>query len=206
MSHSLPLSVLLTVVFTATAVGYLGFTVRPGSTGVSRLSDVFHVLMSVAMLAMPWSWGMTLAPPVLQVIVFAAATLFYLVLTLGHGPYGGHEHHGPGGSGRLVVAYHVVMMAAMIVMGVMMLPMASGTAMSMPGMDMTGGSGGLHAAWAGWTPIRWVLVVVFAAATVWLLVRVTASTRVRQHPLARLDGVLLLLMSAGMALSFIPTT
>jgi len=205
VSHSLPLSVLLTVVFTATAVGYLGFTFRPGSTGVSRLSDVFHVLMSVAMLAMPWSWGMTLAPPALQVIVFAAATLFYLVLTLGHGRYGGHEHHGPGGSGRLVVAYHVVMMAAMIVMGVMMLPMAGGAAMSMPDMDMTGGGGSLHAAWAGWTPIRWVLVVVFAAATVWLLVRVTASTRVRQHPLARLDGVLLLLMSAGMALSFIPT-
>lgn len=206
MSHSLPLSVLLTVVFAVTAVGYLGFTVRSGSTGVSWLSDVFHVLMSVAMLAMPWSWGTTLAPPVLQVVVFAAATLFYLVLTLGHGRYGGHAHHGPGGSGRLVVAYHVVMMAAMIVMGVMMLPMAGGTAMSMPDMDMTGGGGSMHAAWAGWTPIRWVLVVVFAAATVWLLARLTASARVRQHPLARLDGVLLLLMSAGMALSFIPTS
>lgn len=206
MSHSLPLSVLLTVLFTVTAIGYLGFAFRPGSTGVSRVSDVFHVLMSIAMLAMPWSWGMTLAPPTLQIIVFAVATLFYLVLTLGSGRYGSHEHHGPGGSGRTVLAYHVVMMAAMIVMGVMMLPMAGGAPMSMPEMDMGFGGHSMHASWPGWTPISWVLVALFAAATVWLLVRLIASARVRQPPLARLDGMLLLLMSAGMALAFIPTS
>lgn len=206
MSHSLPLSVVLTVLFTVTAVGYLGFASRPGSTGISRVSDVFHVLMSVAMLAMPWSWGMTLAPPTLQIIVFAVATLFYLVFTLGSGRYGSHEHHGPGGSGRLVLGYHVVMMAAMVVMGVMMLPRAGGAAMSMPEMDMSSGGHSMHGSWSGWTPISWILVVVFAAATAWLLVRLIASARVRQHPLARLDGVLLLLMSAGMALAFIPTS
>lgn len=206
MSHSLPLSVLLTVLFTVTALGYLGFAFRPGSTGISRASDVFHVLMSVAMLAMPWSWGMTLAPPTLQIIVFAVATLFYVVLTLGHGQYGGHAHHGPGGSGRLVLGYHVVMMAAMVVMGVMMLPMAGGAAMSMPEMDMGSGGHSMHGSWSGWVPISWALVVVFSVATVWLLARLIASARVRQHPLARLDGVLLLLMSAGMALAFIPTS
>ncbi len=206
MSHSLPLSALLTVLFTVTALGYLGFAFRPGSTGISRVSDVFHVLMSIAMLAMPWSWGMTLAPPTLQIIVFAVASLFYLVLTLGNGRYGSHEHHGPGGSGRLVLGYHVVMMAAMVVMGMMMLPMAGGAAMSMPEMDMGSGGRSMHGFWSGWTPTSWILVVVFAAATVWLLVRLIASARVRQHPLARLDGVLLLLMSAGMALAFIPTS
>jgi hypothetical protein len=205
VSHSLPLSVLLTVLFTVTALGYLGFAFLPGSTGISRVSDVFHVLMSVAMLAMPWSWGMTLAPPTLQIIVFAVATLFYLVLTLTRGRYGSHDHHGPGGSGRLVLGYHVVMMAAMVVMGVMMLPMAGG-AMSMPEMDMDSGGHSMHGSWSRWTPISWILVVVFAAATVWMLVRVIASARVLQHPLARLDGVLLLLMSAGMALAFIPTS
>lgn len=206
MSHSLPLSVLLTVLFTVTALGYLGFAFRPGSTGVSRVSDVLHVLMSIAMLAMPWSWGMTLAPPTLQIIVFAVATLFYLVLTLGGGRYGSHEHHGPGGSGRLVLGYHVVMMAAMVVMGVMMLPMAGGAAMSIPEMDMSSGGHSMHGSWTGWTPISWILVALFAAATIWMLVRLIASARVRQHPLARLDGVLLLLMSAGMALAFIPTS
>ncbi|NQX25638.1 DUF5134 domain-containing protein [Curtobacterium sp. VKM Ac-2852] len=206
MSNSLPLSVLLTVLFTVTALGYLGFSFRPSSTGVSRVSDVFHVLMSVAMLAMPWSLGMTLAPPTLQIIVFALATVFYLVLTLGSGRYGSHEHHGPGGSGRLVLGYHVVMMAAMVVMGVMMLPVAGGASMSMPEMDMTGRGHSVHASWSGWTPIAWILVVVFAVATVWLLVRLIASARIRQHPLARLDGVLLLVMSAGMALAFIPTS
>ncbi|OIH92385.1 DUF5134 domain-containing protein [Curtobacterium sp. MCBA15_001] len=206
MSHSLTLSVLLTVLFTVTAAGYLGFAFRPGSDGVSRVSDVFHVLMSVAMLAMPWAWGMTLAPPTLEIIVFAVATLFYLVLTLGSTRYGGHEHHGPGGSGRLVLGYHVVMMAAMVVMGVVMLPMAGGASMSMPGMNMTGSGHSMHASWSGWTSISWILVVVFAAATVWMLGRLIASAHVRQHPLARLDGVLLLLMSAGMALAFIPTS
>ena len=206
MSHSLPLSVFLTVLFTVTALGYLGFAFRPSSTGVSRVSDVFHVLMSVAMLAMPWSWGMTLAPPTLQIIVFALATVFYLVLTLGSGRYGSHEHHGPGGSGPLVLGYHVVMMAAKVVMGVMMLPMAGGVSMSMPEMDIAGSGHGSHVSWSGWTPISWVLVALFAAATVWLLVRLIASARIRQHPLARLDGVLLLLMSAGMALAFIPTS
>lgn len=206
MSHSLPLSGLLTALFTVTTLGYLGFAFRPGSTGISRVSDVFHVLMSIAMLAMPWSWGMTLAPPTLQIIVFAVATLFYLVLTLGGGRYGSHEHHGPGGSGRLVLGYHVVMMAAMVVMGVMMLPMAGGAAMSMPEMNMGSGGHSMHGSWSGWTPISWILVALFAAATVWMLVRLIASARVRQHPLARLDGVLLLLMSAGMALAFIPTS
>lgn len=205
MSHSLPLSALLTVLFTVTALGYLGFAFRPGSTGVSRVSDVFHVLMSVAMLAMPWSWGMTLAPPTLQIIVFAVATLFYLALTLGGGRYGSHTHHGPGGSGRLMLGYHVVMMTAMVVMGMMMLPMASGAAMSMPEMDMRSGGDSMHRSWSGWTPVSWILVVVFAAATIWMLARLIAPARVRQHPLARLDGVLLLLMSAGMALAFIPT-
>ena len=206
MSHSLPLSVLLTVLFTVTALGYLGFAFRPGSTGISRVSDVFHVLMSIAMLAMPWAWGMTLAPPTLQILVFGLATSFYLVLTLGSSRYGGHEHHGPGGSGRLVLGYHVVMMAAMTLMGVMMLPMAGGTSMSMPEMDMSSGGHGMHGSWSGWTPISWVLVVVFSVATVWMLARLIASARVRQHPRARLDGVLLLLMSAVMALAFIPTS
>ncbi|KQR32720.1 MULTISPECIES: DUF5134 domain-containing protein [Curtobacterium] len=206
MSHSLPLSVLLTVLFAVTAVGYLGFAFRPGSSGVARVSDVFHVLMSVAMLAMPWAWGMTLAPPTLQILVFGLATSFYLVLTLGSSRYGSHEHHGPGGSGRLVLGYHVVMMAAMTLMGVMMLPMAGGASMSMPEMDMTGSGHSMHTSWSGWTPVSWVLVVVFAIATVWMLVRLIASARVRQHPLARLDGVLLLLMSAGMALASIPTS
>lgn len=206
MSYSLPLSVLLTVLFTVTALGYLGFAFRPGSTEVSRLSDILHVLMSVAMLAMPWPWGLTLAPPTMQIIVFAVATLFYLVLTLGSGRYGSHEHHGPGGSGRLVLGYHVVMMAAMVVMGVMMLPMAGGAAMSMPEMDMGSSGHIVHVSWSGWTPISWILVVVFTATTLWILVRLTTSARVRQHPLARLDGVLMLLMSAGMALAFIPTS
>ncbi|QKS19429.1 DUF5134 domain-containing protein [Curtobacterium sp. Csp1] len=197
---------LLTVLFTVTALGYLGFAFRHGSTGVSRVSDVLHVLMSIAMLAMPWSWGMTFAPPTLQIIVFAVATLFYLVLTLGSSRYGSHEHHGPGGSGRLVLGYHVLMMAAMVVMGVMMLPMAGGAAMSMPEMDMSSGGHSMHGSWTGWTPISWILVALFAAATIWMLVRLIASARVRQHPLARLDGVLLLLMSAGMALAFIPTS
>jgi hypothetical protein len=206
VSHSLPLSVLLTVVFTVTAVGYLGFAFRPGTTGVPRVSDVLHVLMSVAMLAMPWSWGATLAPPTLQIIVFALGTLFYLVLTIGTGRYRDHGHHGPGGAGVLVSAYHVVMTASMVLMGVMMLPTVGGAAMTMPDMDMTGGGQGTHASWTGWTPVSWTLVVVFAVATVWLLVRLVGSARVRQHPLARVDGVLLLLMSAGMALSFIPTS
>jgi hypothetical protein len=203
VSYSQPVSVILTVLFSVTALGYLGFAFRPGGSGVTRVSDVLHVLMSVVMLAMPWPWGTALAPPTLQIIVFGLGTLFYLVLALGGARFGGHAHHGPGGSGRLVVAHHVVMMAAMVVMGVMMLPMAAGSSMSMPGMEMSG-SGSGTAMSGDWTVVSWVLVVLFAAATAWTLVRVVATARVRQHPFARVDGVLLLLMSAGMALAFIP--
>ncbi|PCN48190.1 hypothetical protein Csp2054_08530 [Curtobacterium sp. 'Ferrero'] len=204
MSHALPLSTALTVLFALTGAGYLAFACRPGSDGVARVSDVLHVLMSVAMLAMPWSWGMTVAPPVLQVVVFGIGTAFYLVLVLSGGRLGRHDHHGPGGSGRLVLGYHVLMMGAMVVMGVMMLPTGSGSAMSMPGMRMSSGHAMSGSTWSGWTPVSWAFVVLFGLATLWLLVRVATSARVRLHPLARVDGVLLTLMSAGMALAFIP--
>lgn len=204
MSFSLPTSIVLTVLFAVTTFGYLAFAFRPGNSGIARIGDVLHVLMSVAMLSMPWSWGTSVAPPALQIIAFGLGTLFYLVLTVDSARHAGHAHHGPGGSARLVLAYHVVMMGAMVVMGVMMLPMAGGAAMDMPGMHMPGSAGSGPSSGTAWTTVSWLLATVFAAATVWMLVRVVASARARLHPLARADGVLLLLMSAGMALAFLP--
>jgi len=110
------------------------------------------------------------------------------------------------------------MMASMVVMAVMMggWPVAgsSGGSMSgsMPGMSggsMNGMSGGTSSSRiatgsSGEQVLSWLFVVVFAAATIWLLVRVIgAISRGAGWPRWATDAVLLM-MSAGMALAFLP--
>lgn len=205
MSYSTPTSVVLTVVFAITAAGYLLFALRGRTNAVSRISDVLHLLMSIAMLAIPWGWGSVVAPPVAQIVVFSLATAFYLVLLVGGDRVGAHEHHGPGGSARLVVGYHVVMMAAMVVMGAMMTGMHPAAGSSMPGMSMGGSGGRMSGGMApGWSAVSWLLAVVFAVATLWLIVRLVGALRARAGRLAVADAALLTLMSAGMALAFVP--
>lgn len=200
MSFSPATAVILTVLFSVTGIGYLVRALRGGGGSIGRTSDVLHVVMSFAMLAMPWAWGMTVLPPVLQMFVFGLATLFFAGL-LFVGPTVGEatDHH----SGFGPLAYHVVMMGSMIVMAIMMNGMASGGGASMPGMVMSGSrvdTSGTDA-WTGVAGV--VFVVVFAAGAVWQLVRLVRPAHM--HPGARVNSALLLLMSGGMALAFVPS-
>lgn len=199
MSYSPAVSVILTIVFAVTGTGYLLRVVRGSGSGdgIGRMSDVMHVVMSMAMLAVPWSWGMTYLPPGLQMLVFGLATAFYLALFVA-GPVSAEatDHH----AGRATLAYHVVMMGSMIVMAVMMSGMGSGGSMSMPGMDMSGGATDMGGA-TSWTRVASVVfAVVLAAGALWQLVRLVRPAH--EHSGARVDAALLLVMSAGMALAF----
>lgn len=200
MSYSPAVAVILTVLFSVTGAGYLLRAIRD-SGAIGRTSDILHIIMSAAMLVMPWAWGMTFLPPLLQIVIFSLATLFFIGL-LFVGPVAGEatDHH----AGRASLVYHVVMMGSMIVMAVMMSGMSSGPAMTMPGMDMGNGSGmnmGASSAWTG--PLSVIFVAIFGAGALWQLVRLIRPPHL--HPGARANAALLLVMSVGMALAFIPS-
>lgn len=203
-----------TVWFTATGVVSLVALVR-SRTWSDRGSYFAHVLMSLSMAIMPWAWS-TAAPPLLQILVFTIAALWYVGLAVFRprthaGPEAGGHHSGP-----LLLAYHAAMMAAMVWMSALMTMMMGGSTgdgmpdhggMSMPGMDMAGGAmTGL------WQQPAWVVaitlgfVALFAVATVWFLVdlaRTPAGSR-GAAPLSPLVQTLLnLVMAIGMGSSFL---
>lgn len=103
------LSWLLTAVFAATGLWFLVRCVRsvagtpvPGITG--RVSCAACAVMSMAMIGMSWSWGMSL-PVWPQVAVFALATVWFAVLA---------THSRRPKSGRLPHVHNALMMAAVI--------------------------------------------------------------------------------------------
>ena len=199
MPYSPVVAVILTVLFSVTGIGYLVRAIRDGGGAIGRTSDILHIVMSIAMLAMPWAWGMTFLPPPLQMFLFGLATLFFVGL-LFVGPSAGEatDHH----SGCASLVYHVVMMGSMIVMAVMMSGMSSGSAMSMPGMDMGSGSGMDMSGSSAWTSVVSVIfVVIFAVGAIWQLIRLFRPAHV--HVGARTNAALLLAMSAGMAVAFV---
>jgi hypothetical protein len=201
------IALVISVLFAVTGVGYLVRAVVGGSDGVGRVSDLLHVLMSVAMLSMPWGWGMVF-PTTLQELVFGLATLFYVVLAVR--PTGSVDGHTSHHAGRGSLVFHALMMAAMVLMAVQMSgSMSAGASMSMPGMDMSSGSGsGVDTSGAAWTVLGWVLVVFFATAALrYLMVLVRPIGRgVRSIGVGgvRVNAALLLLMSVGTAIAFVP--
>ncbi|WP_123272099.1 DUF5134 domain-containing protein [Flexivirga caeni] len=201
------MSVLLTALFAGTAVGYALLGVWRRGDASAGVGDVLHVVMSAAMLSMPWSWGPKVAPPMVQVIVFGLATAYFLVLLVGGDRFASHTQHGVGGERQVLLGYHALMMAAMAVMGLMMRDMhgSAGSDHSMPGMSMGGPSMpkmSMHLG-TGWTALSWVLVAMFSVATCALLVRWLRTARRRARGEV-FEAGLLVLMSAGMALAFVP--
>lgn len=203
-----------TVLFAATGIYCLWGAVTAHRLE-SRVGFGVHLLMSLVMLAMPWSWY-TRIPTWAVVTVFAAAALWYVYLA-GAGSHGGDpeaeaSHHG-GPRGAL---YHAGMMASMVWMAVAMGAMARSPAVgamggdvtgthAMPGMEMSGAD---HAQMVGLTTpgrtLSIVLGILFAGAAVSFLARLIRS---RTEPATRSShrGYLLLntVMAVGMALSFL---
>nr|WP_281376434.1 DUF5134 domain-containing protein [Actinomycetospora corticicola] len=200
--------------------------IATGDHGGSRVAELAHLLMSLAMLAMTWgvTGGPTTPGAVLQILVFTVLTAWFVRRVLLPPP--GHR--------RLVEGYHAAMCAAMVWM-VAAMPQIMGTSMSGDGGGghHHGGSGPVATmvpvVTPGWvTGLTWAFAVVsLAAAASWLLrvVRpvvgrgcgpvpggvpdagsgpVAVATRpavmsVRAAIAPRLDAGCHLLMSAGMA-------
>lgn len=114
MVDALLLRWILTLVFAATGGWFLVHLATASAHGrTSTLADrtcaLAHVAMSLAMIAMSWPWGMRL-PLWPQLVVFALATVWFLVLALPSRRSAEHAH----GSGRLSDVHHASMMAAMV--------------------------------------------------------------------------------------------
>lgn len=177
-------------------------------------SYLAHVLMSVSMAIMPWSWSAAVTP-LLQIVVFTVAAVWYVGLAV----FRPHVHAGPEAaghhSGPLLLAYHAAMMAAMVWMSALMTLMmggsASGSGMHMHGGDMAGMSSG--ATMTGlWQQPVWAVVItlgfvgMFAVAAVWFVVELTTapSSSRGSAPLSPIVQTLLnLVMAIGMGASFL---
>lgn len=183
------LRVLLTALFGGSGLFLLAQLVRARELR-ARVDDGTHVLMCVSMLAMTYPWGDNW-PVLPQLIVFGLAALWFLGQLFRPAPTGGAHRHGTGAARLVALVYHAVMMAAMVWMVELMPTLMnhpgsgggsmggmSGTAgTSMPGMSMPehGAAGGFPRGLA--VAIGWVLVAVFAVATlVWLWALISAAT------------------------------
>lgn len=199
----------ITVLFAVTGL-YSLFRIAIAHSGIDRSSNILHLLMSVSMLSMPWSWGMAV-PMYWQMAVFGLAALWYLALsvlkpTAEAGPGDGHH------SSRGLLLYHAFMMASMVwmafVMDRAMAGMSGGAempGMDMPGMDMSGMS--VDSSWTAWTSaVSITLAVVFIMAALWLAsrsaVQIARGAWARQRLLI-VDPAFSALMAAGMALYFL---
>jgi hypothetical protein len=156
------------IVFSTLGVWFAGRVVT-GRDVPDRVSNLLHLLMSGAMVAMPWSFA---APALPQVVVFSAGAFWYAgaalfrpssdaLLGLGHGAHGRVAGHW----------YHAGMMLAMVWMAVAMIPATASA--DLGGMaGMTHGGAAIGSAMTGDEP--WALAVsialgaAFAGATVWL--------------------------------------
>lgn len=195
----------LTALFAVTGLYSLARIVVPRIALADRASYALHAAMSAAMIAMAWPWGLAV-PPVVHVLVFSAAALYYLQLLLFRpatpaGP--GDVHHG----GRLLLGYHVGMMTSMVWMGALMSLLGHGSdgghahhGGAAVGTEPAAASAPAAASegWAVALNLGWVAF--FAVAAVGLVVRL-ARTRDRSA-LDAVDSVVSLVMAAGMAASF----
>ncbi|ASR35798.1 hypothetical protein BAY61_13180 [Prauserella marina] len=135
------LSWILSFLFAGTAAWCVRVLVLPSIRIPDRIDAGWHLLMSAAMIAMIWPWGMSV-PAAAQAVVFTIAVGWFLgrmILDAGHPHSGGHAPRAAG-------AHHAVMMAGMAWM-----------AASMPALMSTSGddSGGghHHHAMGGGTPM-----------------------------------------------------
>ena len=188
-----------TIVFSALGVWFAGRVVT-GRDVPDRVSNLLHLFMSGAMVAMPWQWAVPALP---QVVVFSAGAFWYAGAALFRPSSDAGLGVGHGAHGRLAgLWYHAGMMLAMVWMAVVMIPeTAADDAGAMAGMTHahTAGALGLtgDVPWA--LALSIALGAAFAGATVWLaglLIREAAGAARR---LEVADLAASTLMAAGMS-------
>jgi hypothetical protein len=187
------LRLVLSGVFAVTTAYHL-VRVVTATPVAERVSGGWHALTGVAMVAMLWSWGMSI-PSDLGILVFGGAALWFLF----------RASADPLGAGW----YHAAMAASMTWMWGSMAqhsatagtPTPSG--MDMPGMDMAGMD---HAGHQSVARSGYLLIgagVLFLVAAAWFAaVLVRALVRTRRGTEVRGSGANVL-MAAGMAACFL---
>lgn len=194
-----------TVLFGALSLWYAGRVVAARDRP-DRVSNLLHLLMSAAMVAMPWPWA---APALPQVVVFTAGAFWYAGVALfrpaadaglgvGHGAHGGVP----------ALWYHAAMLLAMVWMAVAMTPGTPSVDAGMSGMaGMAHGAAAQDAAVTGWAP--WALALsialgtAFAGAAVVLLGRLVREAAGGARRVEVADLVASAAMAAGMSYAFL---
>lgn len=203
---------LLSVLFGVAAIYFL-FRILVARSGIDRIHNGAHLVMSVVMLAMPWSWYDAI-PAALQIVFFTAAAGWYVYLLLFLPRAGAAAEVGDHRRGWLVW-YHAAMMTAMVWMAVAMTARTPSPVMGMSGMDHAQhlqGNGGAQMMtgmqpWA--VPISWGAGIFFAVLAVWFLGWFIAqASRFSSRPPAvastgLADTGSYVLMAAGMATAFL---
>ena len=191
------------VVFSTLGVWFAGRVVT-GRDVPDRVSNLLHLLMSGAMVAMPWSWA---APALPQVVVFSAGAFWYAGAALFRAGSDATLGLGHGAHGRIAgLWYHAGMMLAMVWMAVAMIPATASADMGgMAGMTHAGAATG--SAMTGDVP--WALAVsialgaAFAGATVWLAALLIREAVGHARRLEVADLTASTLMAAGMSYVFL---
>jgi hypothetical protein len=115
------LSVVLTLVFAVTGVYSLVRLARllaDGGAGGDRLVELFHLVMSLGMIAMAWAWtgGPTTAGGVLQIVAFGAFTVWFAhritIRASAHGRLANGYHLATGAAMTWMLAAMPLMMGA----------------------------------------------------------------------------------------------
>lgn len=186
-----------TIAFGALAAWFAGRVVT-GRDVPDRISNLLHLGMSGAMVAMPWPWAIPALP---QVVVFSAGAFWYAGAALFRPSSDAGLGVGHGAHGHVVgLWYHAGMMLAMVWMAVVMIPTAAAAdSAGMTGMTHAAAVLGLtgDAPWA--LALSIALGAAFAGAALWL-----AGLLIREAvgPARRLEVADLAastLMAAGMS-------
>jgi len=216
------------ILFAASTLGYLAIVgnnhLRGDRLLGGRAGACLHAVMAAAMITMLWTWG-TAIPSALLVVVFAAATLWFIACALfaplsrvklgraesdGSRFRGGFGEHAHGGGPW----YHAAMMASMVWMVAAMSAMpvmadAAASSGSMAGMDMGPTSGMSHGGSPWW--VRDGCALLFAAfvlAAVWrfgIVLRACVGPRAARQRALIGDGMAVV-MAVGMAIVFLNMT
>jgi hypothetical protein len=195
-----------TIVFSALGVWFAGRVVT-GRDVPDRVSNLLHLLMSGAMVAMPWSFALPALP---QVVVFSAGAFWYAGVALFRPATDARLGLGHGAHGRAAgLWYHAGMMLAMVWMAVSMIPATATAAAHTDGVEGMPGMthGALGAAMTGDVP--WALAVSialgagFAGAAVWLATLLIREAAGRAHRLEIADLTASTVMAAGMSYVFL---
>lgn len=200
MTYPGVVAVVLTILFGLSGAGYLTRAIAGHPSLLSRIGDMLHVLVAGAMITMALDANL-LFPPIAQLIVFGPAVVYYVILAIvAPSATEAHALHG----GRALLCYHAVMMAAMVVMAVQMLQAGTHLDGTMD-VDASAAHPMTMASAPGWGAVGVAAAVFFGAGALLFLVRLIAPAAARASATGdRANSFLLLTMSAGMCLAFIP--